>query len=149
MKCSRFLLALFGSLLLTACSQNFGIYYPDGQETKFLDIFEMQKEVPRFDQGSIVIQNLGKTEHLSAHLVWIQDREKPHLHAGHDATVQLLKGKGTLTLRGQKLALKPGMLVTIPRGAPHFFVNESKHPAAAFVVFTPPFDGKDVVPVTP
>jgi mannose-6-phosphate isomerase-like protein (cupin superfamily) len=35
----------------------------------------------------------------------------------------------------------------VPRGATHAFRNESEAPAVAYVVYTPPFDGKDRVAV--
>jgi mannose-6-phosphate isomerase-like protein (cupin superfamily) len=43
--------------------------------------------------------------------------------------------------------LTAGDVFFIPRNTPHYFVNTSPEPAAAFVVFSPPFDGKDTVPV--
>jgi hypothetical protein len=29
----------------------------------------------------------------------------------------------------------------------HYFVNTAAEPAVAFVIFSPPFDGKDTVPI--
>jgi len=40
-----------------------------------------------------------------------------------------------------------GDIVHIPRGAPHYFVNTAAEPTVAFVIFSPPFDGKDNIPV--
>jgi mannose-6-phosphate isomerase-like protein (cupin superfamily) len=34
----------------------------------------------------------------------------------------------------------------IPRGTPHYFVNEGSTPAAAIVTFSPPFSGPDNSP---
>jgi mannose-6-phosphate isomerase-like protein (cupin superfamily) len=35
----------------------------------------------------------------------------------------------------------------VPRDTPHYFVNTDAEPAVAFVIFTPPYDGKGQVPV--
>jgi quercetin dioxygenase-like cupin family protein len=43
--------------------------------------------------------------------------------------------------------LAAGDVVFIPRDTVHYFTNASPYPAIALVVFTPPFDGKDTVPV--
>ena len=40
-----------------------------------------------------------------------------------------------------------GDVAVVPRGTPHYFVNTGSAPAAAFAVFTPPYDGQDQVRV--
>lgn len=39
--------------------------------------------------------------------------------ATRNATVQVLEGEGTLTLNGEEIALRPGILVFMPAHAPH------------------------------
>jgi mannose-6-phosphate isomerase-like protein (cupin superfamily) len=96
---------------------------------------------------NIRVTNLGAAESASHHLVQVRDREVPHLHRRHDGTVILLRGRGYLVLAGRRIDLAPGDIVFIPRDVPHYFVNRGKEPAVAFVTFSPPFDGKDTVPV--
>jgi mannose-6-phosphate isomerase-like protein (cupin superfamily) len=79
------------------------------------------------------------------HVVQIRDRELLHVHERHDVIALLLRGRGTLRVGSETVRMKPGSVVAIQRAVPHAFVNESRQPAAAFVVFTPPFDGKDTV----
>lgn len=43
--------------------------------------------------------------------------------------------------------LAPDDVVFIPRAVVHYFVNTDSEPAVAFVVLSPPFDGKDTIPV--
>ena len=90
---------------------------------------------------------LGHTDALSYHLVQIRDRERPHVHATHDLVVTLLRGTGTLYIRGVAHAMRAGDIAVVPRGAPHYFVNTDSTPAASFVTFAPPYDGTDQVPV--
>ncbi len=70
-----------------------------------------------------------------------------HSHQDHDLTAIILKGYGTLTIGDRKLELRPGSIVTIPRGTPHSFLNKSPEPAVAYAMFNPAFDNADFVPV--
>jgi quercetin dioxygenase-like cupin family protein len=92
---------------------------------------------------------LQRNEQTSAFVVRIRDRETPHVHTRYDLTVVMLEGKGTLWLDGAPLAMHCGDVALIPKGTPHYFVNEGSDPAAALVVFAPPFDGPDQQPVPP
>ena len=64
-----------------------------------------------------------------------------------DGTVFMFKGSGYLIMDKRRVDLSAGDVVYIPRGTVHYFVNTGRDPAVAFVVFAPPFDGKDIVPV--
>ncbi len=90
---------------------------------------------------------LGRTEACSYHLVQVRDREAPHVHATHDLAVTVLRGHGQLYIRGEARPMEVGDVAVVPRGTPHYFVNSGAVPAAAFVTFAPPYDGKDQVPV--
>jgi mannose-6-phosphate isomerase-like protein (cupin superfamily) len=84
---------------------------------------------------------------LSCHLVQVRDREAPHVHARHDLTVTVLRGEGRLFVNGVAHPMRGGDTAVIPRGTPHYFVNDGASPAAAFVTFAPAYDGTDQVPV--
>jgi mannose-6-phosphate isomerase-like protein (cupin superfamily) len=92
---------------------------------------------------------VGCTDALSYHLVQIRDREQPHIHATHDLAVTLLEGKGQLYVDGQPQEMRSGDVAVVPHGTPHYFVNTDGAPAAAFVIFAPPYDGTDQIPITP
>ncbi len=123
------------------------IHFADGKDVQELKIQEKLKNPPAEWKAPLVMENLGRTDMVSSHLVWIKTHENLHYHATHEGTVVLLKGHGHFRIGDQNIALKPGDVVTIPRGVVHAFTNESKGPAAAYVIFAPPFDGKDVVEV--
>ena len=61
--------------------------------------------------------------------------------------VMMLKGQGYLMLEQRRIDLMVGDVVYIPRGAAHYFTNTAREPTVAFVTYSPPFDGKDIVPV--
>ncbi|HSA59654.1 MAG TPA: cupin domain-containing protein [bacterium] len=140
--------ALFFTALLIASSTASanGVFVPQGRTLEKLDLKQSLK-APASEEwtGPVLIKNIGGNEHVSAHLVWIRTAEKLHTHAKHDATVMLLKGRGTFWFGGQEIRMKEGDVLTITRGVVHAFRNESKKPAAVYVVFSPPFDGKDVI----
>lgn len=92
---------------------------------------------------------LERSERSSVHLVWVSDREQPHLHAEHDLVVTMLAGRGTLWIRDRETPMHAGDVAFVPAGVPHWFVNLGDTPAAALSVFTPPSDGSDNVPVEP
>jgi quercetin dioxygenase-like cupin family protein len=90
---------------------------------------------------------LRRGEHSSIALVQVRDREQPHLHTRYDLTVTLVRGSGTLWLAGTPQPMREGDIAFIARGTPHYFVNQGDEPAAAVVVFSPPFTGSDQRPV--
>ena len=96
---------------------------------------------------NIRADEIGRTEGASFHLVQVRDRERPHRHALHDLTVVVLRGHGTLVRSAERVALRRGDVAAIPRGTAHWFANEARAPAVALVIFVPPLDAPDVVPV--
>ena len=96
---------------------------------------------------NIRAQPLLRGEQASASVVQVRDREQPHVHTRYDITVLLAKGNGTLWLDGVARPMRAGDGVFIPKGTPHWFVNEGDEPAVAVVVFAPPFSGPDQAPV--
>jgi quercetin dioxygenase-like cupin family protein len=112
-----------------------------------LDRFLADHPVPAADP--LLAVKVGETASASYHVIQVRTAERPHVHQDHDALVTLLRGKGELHLGDRVLSLRCGDTVSIPRGTPHWFVNGSRHPAVAFATFSPPYDGKDMVPVEP
>jgi quercetin dioxygenase-like cupin family protein len=90
---------------------------------------------------------LERTDDASYHLVQVAGREQPHRHVAHDLVVFVLRGRGTLTLEDAAVTLVAGDAALVPRGAAHWFANGGAEPAVALVVFTPPLDAPDTVPV--
>ena len=116
-------------------------HYPEAE-----NLSHWPDEYPLPPDQDIGIAELGRTETSSVHIVQIRHRESLHTHERHDLVAVLLRGYGTFRLGPRTFAVKQGSIVAVPRGMPHAFVNKSREVAAAFVVFTPPFDGTDTVP---
>ena len=141
-------LAALAALLIAGCSASrILVVVPDGTRVEPLQLDEWLAVHALAPGQEIGIHELGRTTGTSLHLVQIRTKERPHVHQRHDAAVLIKRGHGTLFLGSHQLRLTPGSIVNIPRGVPHAFVNDARQPAVAFVVFSPPFDGTDVVPV--
>ena len=90
---------------------------------------------------------IGRDEHHSHHLVAIRNAETPHRHDEHDLLVVILEGHGTMLIGEQTRIVGAGSILYIPRHTRHAFANESAQPATAYAIYTPPFEGKDRVPM--
>ena len=144
---SGYVLAGFVFSFFFACAPAPRIFLQYGTEFKQAEIEKVLAENPLGASENIKITTLGQGQGVSHHVVQIRDREKPHMHRIHDGTVVLVKGRGYLMMDNRRIDLSAGDIVYIPRGARHYFVNTDGEPAVAFVVFSPPFDGKDTVPI--
>ncbi len=133
--------------LIIACSPAPRIFLQYGTELKQIELEKVLVENSLGANENIKMTTLGQGQGASHHVVQIRDREKPHLHKLHDGTVVMVKGNGYLMMEKRRIDLSLGDIVYIPRGAVHYFVNTGSEPAVAFVVFAPPFDGQDTVPV--
>jgi mannose-6-phosphate isomerase-like protein (cupin superfamily) len=140
-------LGLFALLVFFACAPTPRVSLQYGTEFKQAEIEKVLAENPLGTSENIKITTLGQGQGVSHHLVQVRDREKPHVHKIHDGTVVMVKGHGYLMMENRRIDLSVGDIVYIPRGAVHYFVNTASEPTVAFVVFSPPFDGKDTVPV--
>jgi mannose-6-phosphate isomerase-like protein (cupin superfamily) len=144
---SECVLAGFFLSCFFACAPAPRIFLQYGKELKQAEIEKVLAENPLGASENIKITTLGQGQGVSHHVVQVRDREKPHMHKIHDGTVVMVKGRGYLMMDNRRIDLSAGDIVYIPRGAVHYFVNTAAEPAVAFVVFSPPFDGKDTVPV--
>jgi mannose-6-phosphate isomerase-like protein (cupin superfamily) len=140
-------LGLFALPVFFACVPAPRVSLQYGAEFKQVEIEKVLAENPLGVSENIKITTLGQGQGVSHHVAQIRDREKPHVHKIHDGTVVMVKGHGYLMMENRRIDLSVGDIVYIPRDAVHYFVNTASEPTVAFVVFSPPFDGKDTVPM--
>jgi quercetin dioxygenase-like cupin family protein len=139
-----FALALLGT---TGCAAAPYVTLSDARGAQRTSVARLLATHPLPAEQNISVLALGHTESMSYHLVQVRDRERPHKHAVHDVAVTLLRGQGQLHVGGVAYDMHAGDVAAITRGMPHYFVNGGSAPAAAFAIFTPPYDGQDQVPV--
>jgi quercetin dioxygenase-like cupin family protein len=128
-------------IALAGCVRTVGLLRPDPPSRQ--DIDALAAAVPLAPGENIHPTLIQHGENMSLFLVQVGDRETPHVHTKYDLTVLLMRGKGTLWLNGQPLRMERGDAAFVPRGTPHFFVNDGCEPAAALVAFAPRFEGPD------
>jgi len=146
---SRTLLFVASCAAWWACVSGPNIYLQYGNEYQELRLDKILADNPLAAGENIKVANLGRSQSASQHVVQIRDREIPHIHKLHDATVTMLRGEGYLILGKKRINLKAGDVVHIPRGVPHYYVNAASQPTVALAVYSPAFDGKDTHPVNP
>ena len=136
-----------GVKFLPGCVSGPHFYLQYGNEYRELDLEKILADNPLAPGGNIQVANLGRSASASQHVVQIRDREILHVHKIHDATVTMLRGQGYLFLAQQRINLKAGDVIHIPRGIAHQYVNTSGEPTVGLAVYAPAFDGKDTHPV--
>ena len=104
-------------------------------------LHEILKAHPLKEGDSQTSVELLRGQGVSAHLLQVRSRVRPHYHKDHEETVYLLEGSGIFILGDRVYPLKAGSLMMIPRGLVHSF--EAKQPTSVLTVFNPPFDPAD------
>jgi mannose-6-phosphate isomerase-like protein (cupin superfamily) len=117
--------------------------FPEGRRAESIDA--LLDSLPLPADADFRVEEGGRDAHTSHHLVWIRRAEVPHRHDRHDLWVVMLRGHGGWRLGNDERPVGPGSVLYVPRGTVHAFRNASTGPAAAYAVYTPPFDGKDRV----
>jgi mannose-6-phosphate isomerase-like protein (cupin superfamily) len=61
----------------------------------------------------------------------------PHMHPEYDEIVFGMNGTVSWTVAGKEIPIGHGDKLSIPRGTPHFFINQQSTPARMLVLHTP------------
>jgi mannose-6-phosphate isomerase-like protein (cupin superfamily) len=112
-----------------------------------IPLSELPARVPLADGQDFRVEELGRSESTSHHVAAIRTAEPLHRHDRHDLLVVLVRGHGTQRIGDETRTVGEGSVIFVPRGVPHAFTNAGPEPAVAYVVYAPPFDGTDRVPV--
>lgn len=114
---------------------------------KDINLRQFLREHPLPEGENTRVDLIASGATASIHVVQLRKAENPHIHAGHDLRVVIIRGRGVMVIDRKKITAGVGSVFEIERGTRHYFVNEGPTPAAALVTFTPPYDGKDMIPV--
>ncbi|MGH7819166.1 MAG: cupin domain-containing protein [Candidatus Binatia bacterium] len=131
---------MIGGCAATSPNPRFALRYEKGWQKE-----DLRGLVARAGAGEVEVVKLGNTAWVSHHVAVVRTEERPHYHRFHDLTVSMLQGEGVLNVDQRQIEMKEGDVAHVNRGTLHFFRNTGKEPAVAFVVFSPPFDGRDTV----
>jgi mannose-6-phosphate isomerase-like protein (cupin superfamily) len=108
---------------------------------------ELAARVPLARDQDFRLVELGRSELTSHHVAALRGAERPHRHDRHDQLVVIVRGQGTQRVGDATLPVGPGSVLFVPKGTVHAFTNTSAEPSIAYLVYSPPFDGKDRVQV--
>ena len=114
-----------------------------GAERVRLPLAALGERVPLAQGQDFRVVELGRDAGTSHHLAAIRTAETPHRHDHHDQLVVIARGYGTVRIGDETLPVGEGSVLYVPRGTVHAFANQSGAPSVAYVVYSPPFDGKD------
>jgi quercetin dioxygenase-like cupin family protein len=92
-------------------------------------------------------RRIGGDEHHTEFLIHLGTAEKPHTHDQHDLAVTLISGGGRIHIGDTVTEMRPGDVMRIPRGVPHWAENTAPGGSVAYAVFTPAYDGTDTHPL--
>lgn len=103
--------------------------------------------VPLAPDQDFRVEEIGRSDFTSHHVGAIRKGEVFHRHDRHDQLVVLVRGHGTMRVGEEVQPVEQGSVLFLPRGVPHAFTNGGLEPAIAYLVYAPPYDGKDRVEV--
>lgn len=146
MKQLKVLSCVFGFVCLPGCLKRTGISV--SQVPSPVSVEAILRESPIRPGESVKAVEVYRTPAESFHVVQVSGQEKPHRHDRHDLGGLLLHGRGTLFVDGAPYKLTEGSFFYVARGTPHYFVNEAEGVSSAWVIFSPAFDKRDIVPVS-
>lgn len=89
------------------------------------------------------VRTLHNDSLSSSFLIIIPKEVKPHYHAAHTEQVVILSGEADMMLGDQKIHIKAGDVIIIPKGTEHSVVVTSEDPLKLISVQAPYFDGTD------
>jgi mannose-6-phosphate isomerase-like protein (cupin superfamily) len=80
----------------------------------------------------------------STHAMRLVGRSDSRVHDHHDMTVLLFAGRADVRLAGKWHSAKAGDIIEIPRGSIYEFDQLGSEPLEGYVIYYPPYDGKDL-----
>lgn len=89
------------------------------------------------------VRSLHNDSLSSSFLIIIPKEVKSHYHAVHTEQVVVISGEADMMLGDQKIHIKAGDVIIIPKGTVHSVIVTSEDPLKIISVQAPYFDGAD------
>ena len=100
-----------------------------------------KKELPEFE--NIYSEKIAEDSLQSTFFIAVKKNVLHHYHKEHSECIVILSGKGEMSLENQKIKLRRGVQVSIPKNKVHAVVVTGKKPLKVISIQSPMFDGKD------
>jgi quercetin dioxygenase-like cupin family protein len=84
------------------------------------EVLDFSSEVKKGDQrAGFTLKQMVKTPTYTAGAIAVKEEIKMHRHKDGSHVLYIVSGRGTATLDGKSVSLKPGTVVHIPKGSTH------------------------------
>ncbi len=90
---------------------------------------------------NIYVKKISEDSLHSTYIIWVKKSVKAHYHAHHTEIIQVVSGKGVMTVGDSTFNIKKGDYFIIPMGTSHSVVTSSKKPLKVISIQSPKFDG--------
>jgi len=94
---------------------------------------------------NIYLRKIYADSLASSFVIFIKKEVNSHKHVTHSEHVQILEGKGNMTLGEKKFSVKKGDVIFIPKNTYHSLLVTSDTPVKVLSIQSPFFDGSDRV----
>jgi mannose-6-phosphate isomerase-like protein (cupin superfamily) len=91
--------------------------------------------------ANILVKKIAEDSNQSIFIIWVKKEVKMHYHQHHTEYVQILNGKGIMTLNDSIFKIKKGDAIRIPQGAKQAVVTTSRKPLKVLSLQAPKWDG--------
>ena len=93
------------------------------------------------DYPNVYVKKVADDSLQSTFIIWVKHSVKPHYHANHTEVVEILSGKGKMTLDGKTFIVHKHDIIVIPKGSVHSVRNLHHRPLKVLSIQAPHFDG--------
>ena len=100
-----------------------------------------KKELPEFE--NIYSEKIAEDSLQSTFFIAIKKQVLHHYHKEHSECIVVLSGSGEMSVGNQKIKLRGGMQVSVPKNTVHSVLVTSKKPLRVISIQSPMFNEKD------
>jgi len=84
------------------------------------ETFDFNEEVKKGEQRTgFTLKQMVKTAEYTTGAIAVKEEIKMHRHLDGNHVIYIVSGRGSATLDGKSITLKPGMVIHIPKGSTH------------------------------
>ncbi len=139
--------SLTGFLPATKGDAPFRLIYLSEKGPNIVTPDDVLSKVASLPEAGMAQVPLVLTAGMSVGAAVISGSEPPHRHELSDLAVLVWKGKGEMRLGQDRIGVRRGDLVIIPRGLIHRFRNDNRQLSVGLAIFSPPLKKGDFVEV--
>jgi mannose-6-phosphate isomerase-like protein (cupin superfamily) len=100
-----------------------------------------EKKLPYFE--NIYSEKIAEDSLQFTFFIAVKKSVLPHYHKNHSESIVVISGTGDMMLGEEKIKLREGIQVSIPKNTIHCVIVKGKKPIRVISVQSPIFDGSD------